>query len=202
MGIQIVDTGIRHIAIAIILTGDENQRHIINLDIPDLNFDGLNPYRITAIYDGRIIGGRYDPETALFTFNTHFEGVFTIKYIENLRYIVVQLDSFEIVDLAGNAPPQTMDVLPVIQYQGPFVPLRFIAEALGAAVGWDGDSSEVTISLDNEILTFTIGQIASGMYEPLQIINNRTFVPLHFVAEFFDAHVEWDESTGRILIIR
>jgi hypothetical protein len=178
------------------------ENYLIKVDLSGFNFDGFNPYKIAAIYDNRIIGGSFDPETGIFSFGTNVTGSFTITYVESLRNIVIRLDSYEIMDLAGNAAPQVMDVLPVVQYDRVFIPLRFIAEALGASITWNGSAEEVTIVLDGKSLTFAIGETAPGMDAPARIINDRTFVPLRFAAEFFGAYVEWDEGTRTILIIR
>jgi hypothetical protein len=99
-----------------------------------------------------------------------------------------------------------MDVLPVIQDGRTLIPVRFIAEALGATVGWNGDTNEVTIMLGGRNLTFAIGEIspelyALGMDVPAQIMDDRTMVPIRFISEFFGALVEWDEDTRGIEIV-
>jgi len=42
--------------------------------------------------------------------------------------------------------------------------------------------------------------MAPGMDVPAQIMNNRTMVPLRFVAEFFNATVTWD-ADGQVIVI-
>jgi hypothetical protein len=42
--------------------------------------------------------------------------------------------------------PQTMDVAPFLVADTTYVPLRFISQALGAAVNWDNSTSTVTIN--------------------------------------------------------
>ena len=94
-----------------------------------------------------------------------------------------------------------MDVLPVVQDGHTLIPVRFIAYTLGAAVDWNGDTHEVTLTLDGQRLAFAIGEMAPGMDVPAQMIDGRTFVPLRFINEFFGAEVSWDESTRIIEIV-
>jgi len=135
---------------------------------------------------------------------------FTIAYMENLRRLVMSLDSYVITDLAENAPNKTMDVLPIIQNNRTLVPIRFIAEALGAEVDWTNATAyrplTVHITIDGQTLSFGIGETspylaALGMDVPAQPMSNRTMVPLRFVSEFFGSVVEWDGDTRSIEII-
>jgi hypothetical protein len=167
-------------------------------DIGDTNY-----HRLVAIHaDGTIVGGAYNPETGLFEFETTLAGDFTILYVENLNRLVVQIGSNLIIDLAGNADTQVMDVTPVIQDGRTLLPVRFMAYAMGADVAWNENTREVTLTLDGISLTFAIGETVSGMDVPAQIIDGRTMVPLRFISEFFGALVNWDEETQSIEIIK
>ena len=176
--------------------------YILTIDLSRLSLYARNHYRITAIYNNRNIGGTYDPATSLFTIRKHTSGSFVIAYVEDLVRLLLRPDSYEIIDLAGNKPTITMDVLPLIQNDRTFLPIRFIAYVFDSGVGWDCESSEVTLTHNGEILTFAIGQVVDGMDIPARIINDRTFVPLRFIGEFFETHVSWDENTRSIEIVR
>jgi len=162
---------------------------------------GMNRMRITAIQNERNLGGGFS-EGSRFEFEMRNAGRFAVAYVETLRRITVALDSYVIRDLADNAPMQTMDVLPVIQNDRTLLPIRFVAYALGAEVDWNPATSEVTLTLGEEALTFAIGQMAPGMDVPAQIMNERTMVPLRFISEFFGAVVHWDDVTRSIEIVR
>jgi len=131
----------------------------------------------------------------------------TTAFAENVRVrLSVQIGSNIITDLAGNSAMQIMDVVPIIQDGRTLLPLRFLVNALGADIDWNEKTSEVTITLDGRVLTFTIGEItyelvALGMDVPPQIIDGRTMVPLRFISEFFGAMVSWDEVSRKIEII-
>jgi len=172
-------------------------------DIGDINHHRL----VATLEDGTIVGGSYDPATGLFTFETAITGEFIISYVENLNRLVVQLGSNIIIDLAGNAETQNMDVPPQIIDGRTMMPLRFMANALDANIGWNEAAREVTLALDGRILVLPIGQITSelaalGMDVPPMIIDGRTMVPLRFISEFFDAIVNWEDAARTIEVIR
>ena len=76
------------------------------------------------------------------------------------------------------------------------VPLRLIAEALGATVYWDAADRAVDILHSGQRLSLTIGQpLPDDMGTPV-IIGNRTFVPLRYVAEMLGAAVRWEPDTS------
>lgn len=78
------------------------------------------------------------------------------------------------------------------------VPVRFIAEALGADVSWDGTARKVGIDLDGRHFELTIGQLVPGTPVAAVIRDSRTFVPLRYVMESFGARVEWTQREQRI----
>jgi hypothetical protein len=176
------------------------------------DFDGINTYRIIAQMLNPVIkGGLHDSHTGYFRVAVNVTGGFAIAYVPTLKRLTLSPDSPEIYDLAGNAPTQIMDVLPVIQNGRTLVPIRFIAEALGAEVDWTRATEYspmlVHITLNGQTLSFPTGQItpelaALGMDVPAITIDNRTMVPLRFISEFFGALVEWDGTTQGIGIIR
>lgn len=87
------------------------------------------------------------------------------------------------------------------------VPLRSIFEAMGATVDWDGATSTVTAARGDVSIQIRIG--ASEMYKndtpipmdvPAQLIGDFTMVPVRFIAEAFDATVDWN-GNGRVVLI-
>ncbi|MCL2838872.1 MAG: stalk domain-containing protein [Oscillospiraceae bacterium] len=99
------------------------------------------------------------------------------------------------------------DAEPIILYDTTFVPFRAIFEALGADVEWHDYTRTVAATLDGMTIELTIDNliaIVNGEGVLLDswafIDNNRTFVPLRFIAENFGFYVEWDEYTNSIFI--
>lgn len=104
------------------------------------------------------------------------------------------------------------DVPPIIINGRTMVPLRVISEALGAEVGWEGETRTITIStadtsaimvVDNDtVVVVTNGQESIIVLDVAPIIMyGRTLVPLRFIAELFGNDVDWDGSTRTIFII-
>jgi len=91
-----------------------------------------------------------------------------------------------------------LDAAPTIVKERTMVPLRFIAEALGAKVDWDAESRTATVALDGKTLSVTIDKIAAGMDVPAMIINDRTMVPLRYIGEALGCDVVWSPDTRTI----
>ena len=98
-----------------------------------------------------------------------------------------------------------MDVAPFIENDRTFVPVRFIAEALGAEADWgpeDALTEWVTLTRGDMVVTLTIGSniitVTDGdeTYTVMsdvaaQIVNDRTFLPARAVGEIFGAEFDW-----------
>jgi len=177
---------------------------IVRVDLSGFDLEDMHPNRIVAILeDGTLIRGHMDPETGIFIFETTVVSGFSVVYLPNLRIIGLQIGCYNIMDLIYDELLLVMpDTTPVIQNNRTLVPLRFVAYVMDAAVEWNPDGRIVTIERAGRILSFAIGEMAPGMDVPAQIMNNRTMVPLRFIAEFFDAQVTWCPETRSIEIIK
>lgn len=89
------------------------------------------------------------------------------------------------------------------------VPVRFVAEALGAIVGWDNASRQVTITYNDNITVLTIDSATytingeTKVMDTAPVINeglDRTMVPVRFIMEALGLSVAWD-NTNRLVII-
>lgn len=58
------------------------------------------------------------------------------------------------------------------------------------------------LNIDGKIVTMTIGVVLEKYGVAPLIIDNRTYVPIRFVAEELGASVGWDESTKEIVITK
>ncbi len=101
------------------------------------------------------------------------------------------------------------DVAPTIgEGNRTMLPIRAIANALGADVYWDAETQKVTIVKDGKVIEVFIGKdyaFVDGERIELDakayIENNRTYLQLRFVTETLDAEVIWDPVTRMITII-
>jgi len=111
-----------------------------------------------------------------------------------------------------NDSPKEIDVLPIIIEGRTLIPIRWVAEPLGAEVAWDGVERKVTVTLKNAKIELWIGKnIArvNGVDTPIDpdnpkvvpiIINGRTMLPVRFVAENLGCKVDWDPDTKTVTI--
>jgi hypothetical protein len=105
-----------------------------------------------------------------------------------------------------------LDVAPVIKEGRTLLPIRWIAEPLGASVDWNSIEKKVTITLKDTTIELWIGKSTAkvnGVNTPIdstnpkvvpEIINNRTMLPLRFVTENLGCDVQWDGITQTITI--
>ncbi len=99
--------------------------------------------------------------------------------------------------------------VPVINQGRTLVPIRAIIEALGGTVGWDGEKSEVTLKVGEDEIKLVIDSkdaYLNGKKSILDVapttINDRTMLPIRYVAESFKFEVQWDEATNTVTIIK
>lgn len=99
------------------------------------------------------------------------------------------------------------DVPPVIKEGRTLIPVRAVMNGLGAEVSWDAETQTVTITRDSKIIVInmatgatTVDGQAVELDVPAQNIDNRTFVPLRFIAQTLGETVEYDEETGDIIV--
>lgn len=103
--------------------------------------------------------------------------------------------------------PLGFPVPPMIVQDRTMVPFRAIAESLGVAVTWNGETRSITArDREGEVL-LTIDQtvawvsgIPVKLDVPPMILNDRTLVPLRFFSEAFGARVGWDGATRTVTI--
>ena len=105
-------------------------------------------------------------------------------------------------DVSVNEKTITNDVAPVIVNDRTLVPIRVVTETLGGKVDWNDATKEVTLNIDGKEIKMTIGVILEKYGVAPMIINDRTYVPIRFVAEELGAEVQWSEETKTVTIIK
>ena len=95
------------------------------------------------------------------------------------------------------------DVKPYTDLQGRvMVPVRFVAETLGAEVTWNGESRTVRIARDGAVMEIPIGSRTVSvswlgrtatleMDTEAVLKNDRTMIPIRYVAEALGAYVDY-----------
>ena len=123
--------------------------------------------------------------------------------------VVIQIGNYAAVanDLLEWIDKDNKSVIPYIKENRTMVPLRYIAEKLGAEVGYNDATREVSITLGKDVFKVVIGEKSYTLNDkkfeldaPAEIVENRTFVPIRVISEAFKKNVKWIES-GRYVII-
>ncbi len=100
------------------------------------------------------------------------------------------------------------DVAPKLVNNRTMLPIRMVAEALGAEVIWTEDApnqviiknGETTITLEIGASVATVNGEEFELDSPSFLENDRTYMPLRFISKALGAQVEWDEVTQKVTI--
>ncbi len=107
--------------------------------------------------------------------------------------------------------PVAFDVAPIMKNDRVFIPLRAVGEALGAYVEWDEESQSIAIGRRGVLQLLTLENTTATIlndFEEKEVtldvapftINDRTLVPVRYIAEGFHAQVDWDNDTNTVII--
>jgi len=106
-----------------------------------------------------------------------------------------------------NGKKAKFDVPPMNKDGRTLAPFRAIAEALDADVDWDADSNTVTVTKDGKVVKLKIGSkkaLVNGEEVTLdvapEVYNNRTLIPLRFLAESLDTEVDYYIEGSMIVV--
>jgi hypothetical protein len=87
------------------------------------------------------------------------------------------------------------------------VPVRYLADALGATTNWDADTQEVTVATAVYNIAMTIGSTTLAVNGQAQtmdvapVINNgRTYMPARWVANALGYQVDWNAQYQIVII--
>jgi len=136
-----------------------------------------------------------------------------MKKILSIMMMVLLLVSFasadtqEAIEISLNDEVMILEEPPIIVEGRTLVPVKFIFEPLGLEVSWDAVTRTATGAKDSLVIVMPIDSdkaLVNGeevvLDVPATIINDRTYVPLRFVAESTGALVVWHNDTRSISI--
>ncbi len=100
------------------------------------------------------------------------------------------------------------DVPPVTQARDAFVPLRAVADGLGADMDYDAKTSTVTLSRGDDVLRMHLGDTQATLngrklmlsHAPFEV-RGRTMVGLGVIARAFGSHVRYDRTHANIDVV-
>ena len=139
------------------------------------------------------------------------DGVSRYQAVSSLKNVIQLKIGSTTMHVDGKAVP--LEAAPIIMNSRTLVPLRALIESLGGRVVWSPSARTVDMFLGVHSVDVAVGgnigyvndkavaiDPANPKVVPL-IINNRTFLPLRFVAESLTLNVQWDAVTQTIAII-
>ena len=125
-------------------------------------------------------------------------------YDENTKLIKMKINN---VNYTINGQAKKMDAKPFISNSRTLVPLRFIVEAIGGDVAWDGDNRIVTVNSFGKTIVLPIDSKKINVdgkdvaIDQAAIIKgDRTYVPIRFIAENLNMNVNYINETREIEI--
>ncbi len=116
---------------------------------------------------------------------------------EHMNHITIWLDGQTL----------ELDVFPEVKNERTMVPIRAVAEALGADVEWVQDTQKIVTTRAGVTVTMTLNSTTAAIDgETVEMdvapyaTDGRTLIPARYVAEFFDQKVDWDGNRRQVLI--
>lgn len=111
------------------------------------------------------------------------------------------------VSVTVDGSPLLLDTAPQLQSQRVMVPIRAIAEALGADVEWQAAGDRIVMGRGGSQVILKLGSTQAQVNgKPMEMDvapyaqGNRTYVPARYVSEFFDQSVVWNGEDRRVEI--
>ncbi|MEN6328392.1 MAG: stalk domain-containing protein [Syntrophomonas sp.] len=119
--------------------------------------------------------------------------------------LIVQKPDSILIEVNGD--PLYSDVQPLLKEDRLMVPIRAIAESIGAVVTWDENTKRVNFTKNMQNIDFKVGSSeyqhngqTNTLETPPLILGGRTLVPLRLVAESMNLTVAWDEVQKKVLL--
>lgn len=105
--------------------------------------------------------------------------------------------------------PENYDTVPVIRDERTLLPVRAVVENLDGEAEWNDESKEVTIKYNDTEIKLTLNSqtaYVNGEEKTLDtapvIINDRTMLPVRFIAENLKLNVDWDNTSKTVTITK
>jgi uncharacterized repeat protein (TIGR02543 family) len=145
-----------------------------------------------ALGSHKVLGGKLSEDKSAFTFYTCSTGNLSlIDYPDAVRLTLAIGQR----DYRFNGAMITNDVAPFISEDGRMMlPVRAIAEALGASVSWVDATKTATVSKGGNTASITLGKPLPDGLGTAVIVDSRFFVPIRYMAETLGANVVWNEE--------
>jgi len=185
------------------IKGNFNGRDInISPKIADISFENIKANINPNDYSINILSYSDNPSINVKIGNN----IYKINlYDENSKLIKMKIND---LNYTVNGENKKMDAKPFIANSRTLVPIRFIVEALGGEVNWDNENRIVKVNYNGNTIELPIGSKTININgndviidQEALIKNDRTFVPIRFVAENLDMIVNYIHESREIEIV-
>ena len=133
------------------------------------------------------------------------EAEITLENYDAAKALILKVGATQAMAFGASV---AMDASLIIRNNRTMLPIRVVAESLGATVGWNAAERKATITKGSDVIEITIDfEIAKvngkdvKLDAPAFIENSRTYLPLRFVAENLKATVLWDAKERQAIIV-
>lgn len=112
-----------------------------------------------------------------------------------------------------NGMTQPMDVAPIVRENRTLLPIRYVADPLGAQVLWNPIERKVSVKTANRTIELWIDNNTATIngtklmidpqnpkVMPIAIPPGRTMLPLRFIADNLNCNVEWKADTNEVIV--
>lgn len=175
----------------------------------------LSPKVVEYSIDGFV--GNFDENGNLTVSSTAdlYKSEITIKVGDKTSTTTIYDSSSKIIemtigkkDYSINSEKKKMDTVPFVQDSRTLVPVRFVAEAIGAQVEWDSENQVVKIANNDSVITLKVGENTYSLNGKTSEIDtksiikdSRTFIPIRFVAEALGLNVEYNDTDKIVTLV-
>lgn len=182
---------------------------------------GIEKYRAWLVYSYSYVGdwGR-SLSPALEALDMSIEDFFSGQYMYLVSDEVKAKVAADVASYQSQKPNQAgsitlwldgsqlhMDIAPEVRNERTMVPIRAVAEALGADVKWMQDTQQIVMTRAGVTVTMTLNSTTASIDDETvemdvapYATNGRTLIPARYVAEFFGQKVGWDGEKQQVLI--
>ncbi len=112
-----------------------------------------------------------------------------------------------------NNQRQEMDATPIISEGRAFLPIRYVADVIGAVLGWDRYEQKATVTFKGKVIELWIGKYTARVdgeprlidaqnlnVKPIIVPPGRTMLPLRFISESLGCQVDWNSTSQEIKV--
>ncbi|MFS0725600.1 copper amine oxidase N-terminal domain-containing protein [Paenibacillus sp. 1P07SE] len=108
-----------------------------------------------------------------------------------------------------NGSSITMDIAPLVKDGATYIPLRYLAELIGAEIDWDQQNQVTTVTAGEDVAEFWINRtfmelnnVQRHIGNPVVVKDGRTLVPVRFIAELFGWDVMFSDIDNTVRLIK